>query len=91
MKTKVCSKCKRKLSIDNFYKTPNNADGLYSHCKKCHAEYNKQVQINKRNGVMPIKRKRTICKIIKQHHTILKNDPERLNSKFMLNIINGEI
>ena len=34
---KICKKCKKdKLSI-NFYKSPNNLDGLSSNCKKCHS------------------------------------------------------
>jgi len=45
MKTKVCTKCKIKQNIINFYKDLRRKDGLQSHCKKCFnkrtVEYNK--------------------------------------------------
>jgi len=36
---KTCTKCKRELSIDNFYKQSKNKDGLHYWCKKCVKEY----------------------------------------------------
>lgn len=40
MKTKVCSKCNSRKSIDQFYKDSRTADGFYNHCKTCHKAYN---------------------------------------------------
>ena len=34
--TKVCSKCKRELTIEMFFEDKNNPDGLYYYCNKCH-------------------------------------------------------
>ena len=42
METKICSKCNRELSIDNFYKDNKTKDGLYCWCKECHSKYKKQ-------------------------------------------------
>lgn len=35
METKVCKKCGRELSVEEFYKTPNYKDGLDIVCKEC--------------------------------------------------------
>lgn len=35
MKYKICSKCKKKLSISCFHKNKYNRDGLQSQCKNC--------------------------------------------------------
>lgn len=42
IETKICVKCKRELTLDNFYKTKRNRDGLAGECKSCSSEYNKQ-------------------------------------------------
>ena len=39
MKYKLCSKCKKKLPITDFYKDRRTKDGLYSNCKKCSYQY----------------------------------------------------
>lgn len=45
--TKVCSRCKKELTLEHFYKFKNSKDGLKSECKDCQKEdYNKN--INKR-------------------------------------------
>lgn len=38
METKVCKHCGRELTLDNFYKNKNCADGLQGTCKECHRE-----------------------------------------------------
>ena len=38
-KTKICTKCDRELSIDNFSKDKTRKDGLYSWCKECSSKY----------------------------------------------------
>jgi len=48
--TKVCSKCKERKSLSDFYKDKNMKDGLSFHCKNCRLLYyrkNKQ-RINKK-------------------------------------------
>lgn len=53
--TKVCSKCKRELPIEMFYKDKSTSDGLLSTCKICNREktraYNyKNLNVFKRSG-----------------------------------------
>ncbi len=38
--TKICSKCKRELSLDHFFSRKISKDGLRGNCKKCEKEYN---------------------------------------------------
>lgn len=40
--TKVCSKCKRELPIEMFYKNKSNADGMSCHCKECEQIYSRE-------------------------------------------------
>ena len=40
-KTKVCIKCGKELTEDNFSKSKVNKDGLRGECRKCLAEYHK--------------------------------------------------
>lgn len=35
--SKICTKCKESKTLENFYKRKSSSDGLYQHCKKCHA------------------------------------------------------
>jgi len=35
LKTKVCFKCKKEKTIDNFYKHPKMTDGFLGKCKEC--------------------------------------------------------
>jgi len=43
---KVCSRCKKNKSFDDFHrrKSQNAGKGLYTWCKECHAEYQKQAR-----------------------------------------------
>jgi hypothetical protein len=41
MKTKICSKCKRELEINQFTKATKSSDGLMWWCKKCSKETHK--------------------------------------------------
>lgn len=41
MKTKICSKCKKRLSVEKFTKNSKHKDGLQSQCTKCKKQYNK--------------------------------------------------
>lgn len=40
MEMKVCTKCKKELTVDNFSK--NGRNGLRGTCKECQSQYNKQ-------------------------------------------------
>lgn len=42
MKKKICSSCKIKLNVTEFYKQNGTKDGLDFHCKKCHRLLNKK-------------------------------------------------
>lgn len=52
--TKICSRCKKKLSLDCFRKNKASNDGLENYCKKCKSEFNRS-ESGKR-----IQRKQTI-------------------------------
>lgn len=38
METKICSKCKRELTVDNFNRDKGSKDGLFGYCKGCACE-----------------------------------------------------
>ena len=42
IKTKVCSKCGRELSTENFYKNHTCKDGVDTICKECKSEYQRE-------------------------------------------------
>ena len=37
--TKTCSKCKKELPVEEFYKSNGTKDGLTFHCKSCKKQY----------------------------------------------------
>ena len=39
METKICGKCGKELSIDNFHKNKSTKDGLHNYCKDCMKSY----------------------------------------------------
>lgn len=41
IKTKVCSTCKKELSLGFFYKNKSKKNGLSSQCKECYRKYKK--------------------------------------------------
>lgn len=47
MKSKICSKCKKKKSVDEFYPHKGYRDKRSSWCKSCHSRYHKQEHIKK--------------------------------------------
>ena len=42
MTTKICSKCKQKLTLDHFCKNKKKKDGLQTFCKQCNKAYLKK-------------------------------------------------
>jgi hypothetical protein len=40
-KTKVCTRCKKRRKIDQFYKDKSMKDGFASWCKPCTKEYDR--------------------------------------------------
>ena len=40
--TKICSKCKKELPLENFWKSKSTNDGLVTYCKKCCCKYGKE-------------------------------------------------
>lgn len=42
METKVCKKCGRELTIDNFARNKATTDGLQHECKECKSAYMKE-------------------------------------------------
>ena len=41
-KTKVCTRCKKRRKIDQFYKDKHMKDGVSSWCKSCTREYDRE-------------------------------------------------
>lgn len=39
---KICFRCKRKLNLDEFGKSPKRYDGLQTFCRPCQSEYQKE-------------------------------------------------
>lgn len=52
METKICGKCGKELSIDNFYKDKSTKDGLHNYCKDCIKSYrtSKKSNVEKKRG-----------------------------------------
>ena len=42
---KRCSKCRKKKSLESFYKQNDHKDGLRSHCMKCISEYSREYNL----------------------------------------------
>lgn len=49
--TKVCSTCKRELTLDNFHKNKATTDGYSPQCKECRKRYYKGGQHLKKKSV----------------------------------------
>lgn len=55
METKVCTKCKRELSIDEFNWRDKNKGTRRSECKYCHTAFMKKIYDDKKELVASIK------------------------------------
>ncbi len=49
---KVCPKCKRELSIDNFHRDLSRKDGLRIYCRSCAADYRENHYRNNRDKAL---------------------------------------
>lgn len=84
---KICSKCKIKKSLDNYYKNKNSYDGYLSYCKTCKYTYNKKYlnnhkeQINKKQKIYYNKNRE---KILKQKQIYQKENKEKINKTKLL-------
>jgi len=87
MKTKICSKCKKKLDISCFYRHKGKKDGLNYQCKFCHKQYyidNAQQVTEQRKQY----RKDNILKIKKQNKEYYKNNTQQIikrNRQYAIN------
>lgn len=41
MNTKICNKCQKEQSVENYHKASRNVDGLYHTCKTCRTQIDK--------------------------------------------------
>lgn len=55
METKICTKCKRELPIDQFYWRDKKAERRRSECKDCHNGYVKLKYAEKQQAIEEIK------------------------------------
>lgn len=55
METKICTKCKRKLPIDQFYWRDKKAGSRRSECKDCHNGYVKLKYAERQKSIEEIK------------------------------------
>lgn len=53
---KICLKCKKRKSINEFYKHKGMTDGYLNICKDCKKEYQKKWEVENRNKVYEYKR-----------------------------------
>lgn len=51
MQTKICTKCGRELSLDNFYKHKDGKYGVVSECKDCYKARAKEYNENNREKI----------------------------------------
>ena len=51
MQTKICSKCGRELSLDNFYKKKRGKYGVCGECKDCYNSRSKEYQENNKEKI----------------------------------------
>ena len=84
---KTCSHCKESKDESEFNKSRLTKDGFSRWCKRCKNE--KTAVIRKINLILPPIDKSLIkaCDIIKDHNNILKDDPDRLHSDFLTQMI----
>ena len=100
MTEKQCSKCGEIKPFSEFHKDKKGTHGLRTWCKACEREYQrkyhkdnrKKVNENSHNYYHKHKKKRKehkrpACRILKQHSEDLSDDPERLSTDFLINII----
>lgn len=71
MKTKICTKCKKKKPLIEFYKHKGYKDGLSSWCKKCFAKYHKTPR--SRRGQRANNLKKRFNMTLEQYDKIFKN------------------
>jgi hypothetical protein len=70
MKTKICSKCKKKKLINEFYKRSDRKIGVQSCCKKCSQEYASSTEIrDKRKEHYKVYKMTEGFKKYKKNHT----------------------
>jgi hypothetical protein len=47
-KTKICTRCKKRKKVDQFYKDKSAKDGLATWCKGCTREYDRAYAARKK-------------------------------------------
>jgi len=82
--TKICSKCKENLTLDNFYKAKGHKYGVSSYCKPCEKENKKQYVIDNKELIQE-KRKEYYEKnkehISKQTKEYRLENPEKISER----------
>lgn len=53
LKTKVCTKCGRELTLDKFYHNPKGRFGVGSQCKECKNQYQRKYAMSKTKQLTP--------------------------------------
>lgn len=76
--TKVCSKCKRELPIEMFYKDKRGADGLRGYCKECTNVIANKYYYDNRDKVLA--RAKVYYKVNRKD--IQKKDKERMDKNY---------
>lgn len=74
---KICSKCKRKLSLRNFYRDTQKKDCLSSSCKECH---------RKQQIISYEKRREKCLKYHKEHYQKNKEKNKEIQKKHRVKI-----
>ena len=53
LKTKVCTKCGRELTLDKFYRNAECRFGVDSQCKECKNQYHRKYAMSKTKQLTP--------------------------------------
>jgi endogenous inhibitor of DNA gyrase (YacG/DUF329 family) len=85
MKEKVCSKCGKKINVDNFSKDSSKIDGLYSSCRKCNGHKRKSCGMLVDSGGYLSYKKERVHRIITEMML-----GRKLSKKEVVHHINGD-
>jgi len=82
---KWCNQCGLEKDESEFYNSKYTPDGKYWSCISCNRKRGKNLRL-KRKEASGIGWTST-CSTIRKHHENMKDDPERLSTEFLQNIL----
>ena len=79
--TKICSRCKKELPLDMFYKDKRESDLLRCCCKKCTSEQNKIYDSQNRNTFGRVEHKRGHSGVLKRDYELSEQQLQKRKMK----------